>query len=278
MRQIRLPQESKEDFAITYKATAKKKEEGEAIEIRLPGWEAPTAYQLKENGSTADVSVSTTAEVPHVYLRGSSRLTGTTISVIDGGGDAATVGDVDPDGWIVRIVLGKPLSRNSTVVLNYNQAAVQRSLTSDEYPVLIEAFSGPVVGVVDGNAIDILPQFPVKEQKKITVELAADGSGEVTFTFDGAAVAPLTADNHNTDASIPAGIVKDDARSLVLTYMPVGNMGKGGFEFRMPSGWSAADILTSGDTKTTPAEGEVKAGTTVTSILPEYFGEDLVTL
>ena len=118
-----------------------------------------------------------------------------------------------------------------------------------------------------------LPQFPVKEQKKVTVELAADGSGEVTFTFDGTPVAALTADNHNTDASIPAGIVKDDARSLVLTYMPVGNMGKGGFEFRMPSGWSAADILTSGDTKTTPAEGEVKAGTTVTSVFPEYFGE-----
>ena len=260
----------KEDFTITYKAT-EALEAGEAIEIRLPGWAVPTAYQLKVNGSTADVSAATIgvleAEMPHVYLRGSSRLTETGISVIDDVGTAATVGAVNTDGWFVRIVLGKALSRNSTVILNYNKAAVQRHLTSDEYPVLIEAFSGPSL------TVSSLPQFPVKEQKKITVELAGDGSGEVTFTFAGTPVAALTADNHNTEASIPAGIVKDDARSLVLTYMPVGNMGKGGFEFRMPSGWSAEDILTSGDTKTTPAEGEVKAGTTVTSILPEYFGE-----
>ena len=40
-------------------------------------------------------------------------------------------------------MLGKDLSRNSTVVLNYNDVTVQRGLTSDEYPVLIEAFSGP---------------------------------------------------------------------------------------------------------------------------------------
>ena len=70
--------------------------------------------------------------------------------MIDGDGATApteaTVGETNTDGWIVRIVLGKALSRNSTVVLNYNQAAVQRSLTSDEYPVLIEAFSGPVLG------------------------------------------------------------------------------------------------------------------------------------
>ena len=223
---------------------------------------------LRRTGRAADVSVSTTAKAPHVFLRGSSRLTDTIISVIDGSGADDAVEGTNTDGWIVRIVLGKALSRNSTVVLNYNQAAVQRGLTSDEYPVLIEAFSGPST-----DATTNLPQFPVVEQKKITVELAADGSGEVTFTFEGRMVAALTADNHNTDASIPAGIVKDDARSLVLTYMPVGNMGKGGFEFRMPSGWSAADILTSGDTKTTPAEGEVTAGTTVTSVFPEYFGE-----
>ena len=40
----------------------------------------------------------------------------------------------------------------------------------------------------------------------------------------------------------------------------------------MPSGWSAADILTSGDMKTTPSEGEVTAGTTITSEFPENFG------
>ena len=75
-------------------------------------------------------------------------------------------GEVNEDadgegGWFVRIVLGKDVSRNSTIVLNYNDVTVQRGLTSDEYPVPIEAFSGPS----DETSIPP-PQFPVDEQEK----------------------------------------------------------------------------------------------------------------
>ena len=290
----KVPAGSKKDFAITYKVTEALKK-GEVIEIRLPGegWGEPpsgppTIYQLTHKKPTKEQAQS------YVYLKASSRLTDTvndlitTIDVIDDAGDSAfedeegeslpgptseaSLGVTAPRGWFVRIVLAKDLSRNSTVVLNYNDATVQRSLTSDDDPVLIEAFSGPSASTDRAE----VPQFPVAEQdKKITVEHAADGSGEVTFEFDGVEVKPLgdgKTVKANSAASIPAGITKDDARSLILIYTPDGDLGAGEFEFRMPSGWSAADILTSGDTKTTPADGEVKAGTTVTSTLPEYFG------
>ena len=271
---------SEEDFDITYRADANMGlAKGEVIEIRLPdGWAAPEVYQLDDDKPTS--AERDASDASYVYLTESSRLDGTTISLIDKDGNPAYFEDGErdtgvtvSDGWFVQIVLGKAVSRNSTVVLNYNDVTVQRGLTSDDDPALIEAFSGPVV---DADGADILPQFPVEEQKKIKVVLAADGSGEVTFAFNGATVKPLGDGSKvkaNAAESIPAGIVAADAHSLVLTYVPVGDMGEGEFEFRMPSGWSAKDILTSGDTKTTPAEGEVKAGTTITSELPEHFGE-----
>ena len=46
--------------------------------------------------------------------------------------------------------------------------------------------------------------------------------------------------------SIPAGLTKDDVRSLIIRYTPEGDMGEGEFEVRLPSGWKAEDILTSG--------------------------------
>ena len=105
-----------------------------------------------------------------------------------------------------------------------------------------------------------VPQFPVAEQdKKIEVGYAADGSGKVEFSFDSVEVVALTDTNHNTDKSIPAGIVAADAHSVELIYKPDGDMGAGEFDFRMPSGWSAADILTEGDTNTTPSAGEVES-------------------
>ena len=276
---------STESFAITYKAGEDGLKKGDVIEIRLPkGWKEPMLYQLDDDKPTS--AERDASDASYVYLKEASRLDGTVIHLIDNLGESAYFNDTDgiptadrddsvtvSDGWFVQIVLGKAVSRNSTIVLNYNDAIVQRHLTSDEELALIEAFSGPVVGA-DDNVI--LPQFPVEEQRKITVERAADGSGEVMFAFDGVPIKPLgdgKTVKANAAASIPAGIVADDAHSLVLTYKPVGDMGEGEFEFQMPAGWSAADILTSGDAKTTPASGEVKARTTVTSELPEHFGE-----
>ena len=95
---------------------------------------------------------------------------------------------------------------------------------------------------------------------------AADGSGMVTFEFDGDPIPALAADGkHNTDASIPAGIVKDDALDLTVTYQPDGDMGEGEFEIRLPSGWDAEDVQ---------GAGVERSGRTVTVSFPhDRFGE-----
>ena len=225
---------SENDFTITYKAT-EELEEGEVIEVKLPaGWLPPTPYNFDLNNKleAADGTMLADAEGPHVYLSGSiSRLEGTEISVISGDGidafDAGGERDTtsSSNGWFVRIVLGskdvsKDVSKNGTIVLNkngtivlkYNDATVQHRLTIDDPalasydPASVEVFSGPL------ETVDSLPQFPVTEQKEVAVIHAADGSGVVKFYFDGDPIPALTADGkHNTVASIPAGIVKDDA-------------------------------------------------------------------
>ena len=48
-----------------------------------------------------------------------------------------------PMGWIVRVELGGEVPRNSNVILKYNDATVQRHLTTEDDPASFEAFSGP---------------------------------------------------------------------------------------------------------------------------------------
>ena len=88
----------------------------------------------------------------------------------------------------------------------------------------------------------------------------------VMFEFDGDPVPALTADGkRHTDASIPAGIVKDDALDLTVTYTPDGDMGEGEFEIRLPSGWDAEDVQ---------GEGVERSGKIVTVSFPhDRFGE-----
>ena len=182
---------SEKDFTITYKAT-EALAAGDVIEVKLPaGWLAPPPYNfnLSNKLEAADGTLLADALKAakaakkshlHAYLSGSiSRLEGAVISVINGNGidafDAAGERDAtvdSSDGWFVRIVLGsKGVSKNGTIVLKYNDATVQRSLTTDDIPASVEAFSGTSASVND------LPQFPVKEQEKdkITVKHAADG-------------------------------------------------------------------------------------------------------
>ena len=70
--------------------------------------------------------------------------------------------------------------------------------------------------------------------------------------------------------SIPAGLTKDDVRSLIIRYTPEGDMGAGEFEVRLPSGWKAENIYTSGDDETTKTGDPVH---TITLDFPENFGE-----
>ena len=88
----------------------------------------------------------------------------------------------------------------------------------------------------------------------------------VTFEFGGDTIPALAADGkHHTDASIPAGIVKDDALDLTVTYQPDGDMGEGEFEIRLPSGWDAEDVQ---------GAGVERSGRTVTVSFPhDRFGE-----
>ena len=178
---------SKQDFTITYKAT-EAMAAGDVIEITLPaGWAAPTIYQLADTKPTKEQDAS------YVYLSGSAtRLAGTEILVIDGVGNEAAAGDPDPDGWIVQITLGtNGASKNSTVVLKYNDVTVQRALAKDP-KLVIETFSGTPTGT--GS----LPQFPVVKLAEDTIEVkeAADGSGMVTFMYEGENVTSMSGKDH----------------------------------------------------------------------------------
>ena len=283
---------SKQDFTITYKATEAlngtedadgNSQDADVIEIKLPaGWAAPTAYnfndanQLEAYDGTLRAAALKTAKAAnkshlHAYLSGSAtRLAGARIRVIDGddGGDA-TAGDSHSNGWIVQITLGtNGASKNSTVVLKYNDVTVQRSLAKDP-KLVIETFSGP--SLADGY-----PQFPVAKLAEDTIEVkqAADGSGVVTFMYEGNNVTSMKGKDHagdallsNTNASIPAVLTKDDLRELVVIYTPAGDMGAGEFEFRLPSDWSAEDVRAS------RGEKGGSGNTTVTVDFDAHFGE-----
>ena len=263
---------SMKDFTLTYKATEAMKA-GDAIEIRLPkGWPAPEVLPL--NGRDNDgTDLTKDKEDPHIYLSGStSRFENAGVSVIDSGGGVETPGTVNRNGSIVRVELGKDITRNSSIILKYSKVTVQRHKTSDDNPALIETFSGLSVSVND------VPQFPVSEQAddKIKVTLAANGSGKVTFEFGGIGeVKPLaTGINVNTNASIPAGTAASEHHSLRVVYTPDGDMDAGEFEIRLPSGWNAVEVLTSLDDDPTIKKSGDKI-TTVTAALPAVFGERL---
>ena len=91
---------------------------------------------------------------------------------------------------------------------------------------------------------------------------AADGSGTVMFELDDVDVTGSSDSVSNASESIPAGVTADDVLNLVVTYVPDGDMGEGEFEIQLPSGWTAADVLTSGDESTTKSGDPVHTVTT----------------
>ena len=265
---------SEQDFEITYDASealVTDMNDDEvidnpiAIEVGLPaGWAKPMPYGINATDKPDD------AKGPHVYLSGSvSRLEDSKIDILGS----------ESQGWFVRIMLGpKGLSSNGSIDLAYNEVTVQERLTTANAPAKIVVFSGPVVDSNnDGTPdVDSLPQFPVDKQEEDTIKviLAASGSGKVTFEFGGENVTSSEKPNPNTDASIPAGLVADDGRNLIVTYDPDGDMGEGKFEIQMPTGWSAESISVSGEESVTPAEGSaVGSRGEVTVMLPEHFGQ-----
>ena len=175
------------------------------------------------------------------------------------------------ESWYIRVELGAEGSQyQKNKVLHYKNARAPRIRAADDDKLKVEAFSDPDVSndataLTDGAGI---PQHPVAEHKAITVTYASDGSGMVTFDYDGAPVLPLGEEGvtSNTDASIPAGTVADDAVSLAVTYEPEGDMGEGALEIQLPRGWSATEALVDGENKLD--------GNTVSVTFPdEYFGE-----
>ena len=307
---------SMEDFTFTYKAATEAlvtdgDRDGEvdadttegggakAIEIRLPAWDAmpmaadgtpepdidpPTPFNFDESDGNklkdAAGAPLKGATGPHVYLSGStSRLEGATISLVsvaDGSlATDVTNGDYTKpgaDGWIVRIELGhRGVSRGGTIVLKYNKVTVQRAVAGGDDKLVIETFSGPSAAVAN------LPQFPVKDLAKDTLEVtrAADGSGMVTFMYDDQDVTSVkgkqadgkTALVSNTTKSIASGLTKDDLQDLIVTYKPDGDMGAGEFEFRLPSDWAAEEVRVVG------GDSSEVSGNTVTVDFFDYFGE-----
>ena len=255
---------SERDFTITYKAT-EDLEEKAVIEVMLPkGWDPPRPDGINGTGKPEGATGA------HIYLSGSTSQFGDTeVDVIsvesydaysrDGERDDSVTSDM---GWFVRVVLAKKVSNGSTVVLKYDDATVQRDLTSDDNPAEFVAFSGPV----ESGGV---PQFPVKEQVKdiITVKHAVDGSGMVMFDFEGKNVTSRSGAPSNTEKSVFAGVTKDDELELTVTYTPDGDMGAGQFEVRLPSGWSAETVRSDGNESNAELSGD-----TVTATLPEDFG------
>ena len=261
-----------QDFTITYTAS-EMLVENSVIEVRLPNWGGddhsgvPTAYQIDDLPAKKDDRTK-----PNVHLSGSkSRLEGSTVAVQE-----------DGDTSIVRIVLGeKGLAKNNSVTLKFEGATVQRQIAvkksdAEDDRVAIEVFSS--------DSVDLgVPQYPVEkpEEDKIEVTHAADGSGKVMFEFEGLGVkafAPKTKaadrtkpENHsNTDASVSAGLTKDDTFDLIVTYMPEGDMvgesGTAEFQITLPGNWQAEDVRSSGSDVS-------RSGNTITAKLKDHFGE-----
>ena len=255
---------SAQDFTITYTAS-EMLVENSVIEVRLPNWGGddhsgvPTAYQFDDIPAKKDDRAK-----PNVHLSGSkSRLEGSTVTVQEDGNTS-----------IVRIALGeKGLAKNNSVALEFEGVTVQRQIAEK---VLIEVFSS--------DSVDLgVPQYPVEkpEEDKIEVTHAADGSGKVMFEFEGVEVkafAPKTKaadrtkpENHsNTDASVPAGLTKDDTLDLIVTYMPEGDMvgesGTAEFQITLPGNWEAEDVRS-------PGSDVSRSGNTITAKFKNHFGE-----
>ena len=235
------------DFKITYTATEPLGDDS-VIEVQLPAWGEPTPYQFND-----DPIPAADDKGPYVKLGGSaSRLAKGT--------------EIEVNGNVVRIILGdRGLSRNGTVVLEYKNVTVQRTLNTDGVPVKVFSSDSDDRGE---------PQYPVKEQVKdiIKVNRAADGSGMVVFEFDSETVEP--SGKSNTAASVPAGLVKDDAKDLIVKYQPVGDMvgdsGAAEFEIRLPSGWEAVAVRASVSDSDVDVEGN-----TINVDLRDHFGEDV---
>ena len=250
---------SAQDFTITYTAS-EELVENSVIEVRLPNWPTvPTAYQLDDLPAKKDDRAK-----PNVHLSGSkSRLEGSTVDVQE-----------DGDTSIVRIALGeKGLAKNNSVGLKFEGVTVQRQIAEK---VLIEVFSSDSVNLG-------VPQYPVEkpEEDKIEVIHAADGSGKVMFEFEGVAVKPFAPktkaadrtkpENHsNTDASVPAGLMKGETLDLIVTYMPEGDMvgesGTAEFQITLPGNWEAEDVRSSGSDVS-------RSGNTITAKFKNHFGE-----
>ena len=136
-----------QDFKITYKASDALVED-DVIEVRLPAtWTAPTAFNYNLDNKLENTAPDKTlladalaaalladTTLPHVYLSGPiSRIKDHDVIVE---GNAV-------QGSIVKIVLGvRGVSKGGTIVLEYKGVTVQRMLTTDEDPALVEAFSG----------------------------------------------------------------------------------------------------------------------------------------
>ena len=243
---------SAQKFTITYTAS-EELEENSVIEVRLPNWSTvPTAYQLDDDPIPAADDTE-----PHVYLSGSkSRLEGSTVTV-----------EADGDTSIVRIALGeKGLAKNNSVALKFEGVTVQRQIAIEE-KVLIEVFSS--------DSIDLdVPQYPVEKPEEDTIEVthAADGSGTVTFEFEGVPVKAFDNDTvkSNANASVAAGLTKDDTLDLIVTYMPEGDMvgesGTAEFQITLPGNWNAEEVRS-------PGSDVSRSGNTITAKFKNHFGE-----
>ena len=246
---------SAQKFTITYTAS-EMLEPDSVIEVRLPNWGGddhsgvPTAYQLDD-----DPIPAADDKGPHVYLSGSkSRLEGSTVTVQE-----------DGDTSIVRIALGeKGLAKNNSVALKFEGVTVQREIAA---AVLIEVFSS--------DSVDLgVPQYPVEkpEEDKIEVTHAADGSGKVMFEFEGVPVIAFDNDKvkSNTNASVPAGLMKGDTLDLIVTYMPEGDMvgdsGTAEFQITLPGNWQAEDVRS-------PGSDVSRSDNTITAKFKNHFGE-----
>ena len=97
------------------------------------------------------------------------------------------------------------MSRSGTIVLNYKNVTVLRTIAGGDDKIVIETFSGESASPTD---LADLPQYPVAKSAEDTIEVtrAADGSGTVTFELEGNDVADGSSSGTRLRASPPVSL------------------------------------------------------------------------
>ena len=174
----------------------------------------------------------------------------------------------DADGnmvWVIQIAVVDNTNEDDDLTgekiqLVYRNVSAPRTMGDADIAVFSSGYNDDLsIGTTDADGFPTglassFPRYPAATQRSIMVDSALSGSGMVMVGYnnDGTdaynLLMPLAKNKKETDGpepnsidSIPAGSVADDNYHLQFTYTPVGDMGGGKLELRIPNGWTVVD-------------------------------------